>query len=284
MIRVNNALEINGLTKTYDRFRLDNISFSLPEGSIMGFIGENGAGKTTTIKLILNIIRRDEGEIKIFGRDNLIDEAELKQDIGVVLDDINFPESMTPRSINKFMRHIYRRWDQHAFFDYLDKFALPQRKELKSFSRGMKLKLSIAVAMSHQAKLLILDEPTSGLDPVVRDEILDIFLEFIQNEQHSIFLSTHITSDIEKIADYITFIHQGRLVFVEETNELLNRYGILKCGLQDFEQLEPGSVLGYRKNRFGVEALVERAKFKGYTVDDASIEDIMLFIIRGEKK
>jgi len=281
---LNNVLEIDGLTKTYDRFKLDSISFALPEGSIMGFIGENGAGKTTTIKLILNIIRRDKGNIRIFGRDNLAADADIKQDIGVVLDDISFPDSMTPRNINQFMRHIYRNWDQNTFFNYLDRFGLPQRNELKSYSRGMKLKLSIAVALSHQAKLLILDEPTSGLDPVVRDEILDIFLGFIQDEQNAVFLSTHITSDIEKVADYITFIHQGRLVFVEETNELLNRYGVLKCGPQEFEKLEPGSILGYRKNRFGVEALVERARFKGYTVDDASIEDIMLFIIRGEKQ
>ncbi|NLL87869.1 MAG: ABC transporter ATP-binding protein [Firmicutes bacterium] len=279
-----NVLEINGLTKTYDRFTLDNISFALPEGSIMGFIGENGAGKTTTIKLILNIINRDKGKIKIFGRDNKVDDAELKQDIGVVLDEINFPDSLTPRNINQFMRHIYSNWDQQVFYNHLDQFALPQCKELKSFSRGMKMKLSIAVALSHNAKLLILDEPTSGLDPVVRDEILDIFLEFIQDEQHSIFLSTHITSDIEKVADYITFIHQGKLVFVEETDQLLIRYGILKCGLQEFAKLEPGSVLRYRKNRFGVDALVEREKFEGFTVDNATIEEIMLFIIRGEKQ
>lgn len=209
---MSNVLEIKNLTKYYDGFTLDNISLALPQGSIMGFIGENGAGKSTTIKLILNVIHRDRGEVKIFGRDNLIYDSELKQSVGVVYDESNFPESMTPKNINVILCRIYRNWDQQAFFRYLDQFALPADKELKTFSRGMKMKLSIAVALSHQAKLLILDEPTSGLDPVVRDEILDIFLDFIQNEEHSIFLSTHITSDIEKIADYIAFIHQGKIV------------------------------------------------------------------------
>lgn len=281
---MSNVLEIKNLTKYYDGFTLDNISFALPQGSIMGFIGENGAGKSTTIKLILNVIHRDRGEVKIFGRDNLIYDSELKQSVGVVYDESNFPESMTPKNINVILRRIYRNWDQQAFFRYLDQFALPADKELKTFSRGMKMKLSIAVALSHQAKLLILDEPTSGLDPVVRDEILDIFLDFIQNEEHSIFLSTHITSDIEKIADYIAFIHQGKIVFVAEKDELLNQYGVLKCGFDDFEKLDRRFVKGFRKNRFGVEALVEKQRFKGHVIDAATIEDIMLFTLRGEKQ
>ncbi|NLM70004.1 MAG: ABC transporter ATP-binding protein [Firmicutes bacterium] len=281
---MSNVLEIKNLTKYYDGFTLDNISLALPQGSIMGFIGENGAGKSTTIKLILNVIHRDRGEVKIFGRDNLIYDSELKQSVGVVYDESNFPESMTPKNINVILRRIYRNWDQQAFFRYLDQFALPADKELKTFSRGMKMKLSIAVALSHQAKLLILDEPTSGLDPVVRDEILDIFLDFIQNEEHSIFLSTHITSDIEKIADYIAFIHQGKIVFVAEKDELLNQYGVLKCGFDDFEKLDRRFVKGFRKNRFGVEALVEKQRFKGHVIDAATIEDIMLFTLRGEKQ
>ena len=280
---MSNVLEIKNLTKYYDGFTLDNISFALPQGSIMGFIGENGAGKSTTIKLILNVIHRDRGEVKIFGRDNLIYDSELKQSVGVVYDESNFPESMTPKNINVILRRIYRNWDQQAFFRYLDQFALPADKELKTFSRGMKMKLSIAVVLSHQAKLLILDEPTSGLDPVVRDEILDIFLDFIQNEEHSIFLSTHITSDIEKIADYIAFIHQGKIVFVAEKDELLNQYGVLKCGFDDFEKLDRRFVKGFRKNRFGVEALVEKQRFKGHVIDAATIEDIMLFYIEGGK-
>lgn len=281
---MSNVLEIKNLTKYYDGFTLDNISLALPQGSIMGFIGENGAGKSTTIKLILNVIHRDRGEVKIFGRDNLIYDSELKQSVGVVYDESNFPESMTPKNINVILRRIYRNWDQQAFFRYLDQFALPADKELKTFSRGMKMKLSIAVALSHQAKLLILDEPTSGLDPVVRDEILDIFLDFIQNEEHSIFLSTHITSDIEKIADYLAFIHQGKIVFVAEKDELLNQYGVLKCGFDDFEKLDRRFVKGFRKNRFGVEALVEKQRFKGHVIDAATIEDIMLFTLRGEKQ
>jgi ABC-2 type transport system ATP-binding protein len=281
---MSSVIEINGLTKHYDGFTLDKISFSQPQGSIMGFIGENGAGKSTTIKLILNVIHRDEGEIKVFGRDNLTYGAEIKEQIGVVYDESSFPESMTATNINAFMSRIYRNWDHQAYYRYLDQFGLPNNKEIKTFSRGMKMKLSIATALSHRARLLILDEPTSGLDPVVRDEILDIFLEFIQSEDHSIFLSTHITSDIEKIADYITFIHQGRIVFVSDKDELLTRYGVLKCGLDEFEHIDKRLIKGYRKNRFGVEALVEKSNFRGGLIDTATIEDIMLFILRGEKQ
>jgi len=279
-----NVLEVKGLTKRYSGFTLDNITFSLPKGSIMGFIGENGAGKSTTIKAILNIIRRDSGDVKVFGRDNQKYDQDIKQDIGVVFDENHFPDTLDAENINSIMRRIYSRWDEKAFFQYLKQFELPQKQALRVFSRGMKMKMSIAVALSHQAKLLILDEPTSGLDPVVRDEILDIFLEFIQNEEHSVFLSSHITTDIEKIADYIAFIHKGKLEFVSPKDELLDRYGVLKCGLNTFEQIDKRYVKGYRKNRFGVEALVEKAKFPGYTVDEATIEDIMLFTIRGDKQ
>ncbi|NMB38848.1 MAG: ABC transporter ATP-binding protein [Firmicutes bacterium] len=277
-----NVLEIKGLTKRYDGFTLDNVNLALPKGNIMGFIGENGAGKSTTIKLILNVIHRDSGEVKVFGRDNIEYENEIKENIGVVYDESNFPDTLNAGNINTIMKNIYKNWDQDAFDHYLKKFSLPRKKDIKSFSRGMKMKLAIATALSHQAKLLILDEPTSGLDPIIRDEILDIFLDFIQDEEHSIFLSTHITSDIEKIADYIAFIHQGKIVFVESKDVLLDTYGVLKCRTSEFDALDKTFVKGYRKNKFGVEALVEKHKLKEqYTIDHASIEDIMLFTVRG---
>lgn len=278
-----NVLEISGLAKRYDGFALDDINLALPKGSIMGFIGENGAGKSTTIKLILNLIHRDSGEIKIFGLDNRKHEIQIKEDIGVVFDESNFPDSMRVPDVNSVMSKIYQQWDYKVYNYYIKKFSLPTTKDIKSFSRGMKMKLSLAVALSHNAKLLILDEATSGLDPIVRDEILDVFLEFIQDEEKSIFISSHITSDIEKIADYIAFIHQGRLVFLESKDNLSNNYGILKCKAADFDSLDKEYVKGYRKNQFGVEALVVRDRFKsGFTMDHASIEDIMLFTIRGE--
>jgi len=282
---MDNILEIQNLTKAYDDFTLDKISLALPKGSIMGFIGGNGAGKTTTIKLILNLIHRDSGNIKVFGLDNLDYEKQIKEDLGVVFDESSFPASMKVPHINKVLGRIYKNWDAVVFSSYIDKFGLPVKKEIKDFSRGMKMKLAIAVALSHHAKLLILDEATSGLDPVVRDEILDVFLDFIQDENHSIFVSSHIISDIEKVADYIAFINNGKIVFCESKDQLLNNYGILKCRTAEFETLDRTYVKGYRKSEFGVEALVIRDHFRGkYTVDRASIEDIMLYTIKGESR
>lgn len=280
-----NALEIRNLNKKYEDFYLDDINLSLPKGSIMGFVGENGAGKSTTIKLILNLIFRDHGKITIFGRDNIEDEKEIKEEIGVVLDESSFPDSMIATDVNLVMKSIYQNWDENLFLNYLGKFNLPKNKEIKNYSRGMKMKLSIAVALSHKAKLLILDEATNGLDPVVRDEILDIFLEFIQNEEHSIFVSSHIISDIEKISDYITLIHNGRILLSESKDKLLYDYGILKCSHAEFEAIQKDRIIGHRKNQFGVEALVNRKDLTNkYIIDQASIEDIMLFYIRGEVK
>ena len=282
---MDNILEIQNLTKAYDDFTLDKISLALPKGSIMGFIGGNGAGKTTTIKLILNLIHRDSGNIKVFGLDNLDYEKQIKEDLGVVFDESSFPANMKVPHINKVLGQIYKNWDAVVFSSYIDKFGLPVKKEIKDFSRGMKMKLAIAVALSHHAKLLILDEATSGLDPVVRDEILDVFLDFIQDENHSIFVSSHIISDIEKVADYIAFINNGKIVFCESKDQLLNNYGILKCRTAEFETLDRTYVKGYRKSEFGVEALVIRDHFRGkYTVDRASIEDIMLYTIKGESR
>jgi ABC-2 type transport system ATP-binding protein len=280
-----NILEIKNLSKKYDDFALDNVNITLPKGSIMGFIGENGAGKSTTIKLILDLIHRDSGKISIFGWDNIEYENKIKEDIGVVFEENNLPENMTITDVSIVMRNIYKNWDSKVFNSFMKEFSLPAKKTIKEFSRGMKMKLSIAVALSHHAKLLILDEATSGLDPIIREEILDMFLEFIQDEEHSIFASSHIISDLEKVADYITFIHKGKILFSESKDNLLYKYGILKCRASEFEIIDKSIVAGYRKSKFGVEALVLKDKIKGkHIIDHASIEDIMLFSIKGESK
>lgn len=280
---MDNILEISNLTKSYDQFSLKNINLTLPKGCIMGFIGENGAGKSTTIKLILNLIHGDSGSIKVLGLDNKKNEKQIKEDVGVVFDESNFPDEMKLSEINKVMKEIYKNWDKNLFEEYLNKFSLSASKVVKDLSRGMKMKLSIAVALSHHAKFLILDEATSGLDPIVRDEILDVFLEFIQDEEHSIFISSHIISDLEKIADYITFIHKGEIVFSEPKDNLLADYGILKCTNAEYANIDKSIVIGSHKSQFGVEALIQRNKLKGsFIIDHASIEDIMLYQIKGE--
>lgn len=275
------ALKINNVSKKYYDFQLDNISLELPKGCIMGFVGENGAGKSTTIKLILDLIHRDSGSITVLGKDNKKELTSIKENIGVVMDECFFPENICAKDVNLIMKNIYKTWDEKKFDRIVKDFELPKAKIIKDYSKGMKMKLSIAVALSHDSKLLILDEATSGLDPIIRDEILDIFLEFIQNEEHSIFISSHIISDLEKICDYITFIHKGKIIFSEAKDSLLENYGVLKCSLEDFEGIDKAIVKGYRKNSFGVEALVQRNRIKGnYVIDNASIEDIMLYYIR----
>lgn len=233
-----NNLEVKNLCKKYDEFELKDINLKLPKGMIMGLIGENGAGKTTTIKSILNLINIDNGEIEIFGLNIKENEKKIKEDIGVVLDDSFFSEYLNPADINKIMKKIYKNWDEKLYFKYLEDFKLPKNKISKEFSSGMKMKLKIAVALSHHPKLLILDEPTSGLDPVARSEILDIFQDFIQNEENSIFVSSHITSDLEHIADYITFINDGKIVLSKTRDELLEKYGIVKCSKSEFEKID----------------------------------------------
>lgn len=282
------AIEVEKLNKDYKSFQLKNISFQVPAGSIMGFIGENGAGKTTTIKEILNLISRDSGVIKIFGQDNKINEKEIKEQIGVVFDESYFHDGLKIKDITGIMKHIYKNWDAKVFSQYIDKFKLPDDKVVKEFSRGMKMKLTIAVALSHGAKLLILDEATSGLDPVVRDEMLDIFLDFIQEENHTIFISSHITSDLEKIADYITFIHQGEIVFSKSKEDLMDNFGVIHCGQDIFNSVDKKYVTGYRKNQFGYEVLINNKKelmnrSQSLEIEKTSIEEIILFIARGEK-
>lgn len=282
-----NILDIKGLNKKYKNFSLNNISFSLPKGSIMGFIGENGAGKTTTLKSILNLISIDSGEIQILGMDNIKNEKEIKEQIGVVFDECNFPDELTTENISLIMKNIYKKWDDEAFKNYLHKFDIPDNKIVKQFSRGMKMKLRIAVALANHPKLLILDEATSGLDPIGREEMLDIFLDFIQDENNSIILSSHIISDLDKIADYITFIHKGNIIFSKSKEELSDDMGILKCNENDLNKYEKGYFLKIRKGQFGCEILISNKnsfvkKYPNATIDYASIEEIMLFFVRGE--
>lgn len=282
-----NAIEIRHLTKDYGSFKLSDVSFCVPGGSIVGLIGENGAGKSTTIKCILNLIRRDAGEILLLGRDNIKDERLVKEDIGVVLDESTFHDTLKAPDVGKILRRVYKHWDSGLFQDYLRKFRLPADKYIKEFSRGMKMKLSIAAALSSRPKLLILDEATGGLDPVVRDEILDEFLNFIQDEDHAILISSHITNDLEKAADYITYLHQGRVVLSQPKDELLDRYGRVGCSTGDLAAIEPGDLLRVRRGTFGCEGLtsdryVFQKKYPGLTVDPASLEDIMLLIGKGE--
>jgi ABC-2 type transport system ATP-binding protein len=276
-----NALEVRGLTKKYQGFTLDNVNITLPSGCIMGFIGQNGAGKSTTIKLMLDLISRDGGNVSILGSDHIAGNKGLKEHIGVVMDESGFPDNLTLCDIAKIMGSCYRTWDDRIFSQYAAKLALPEKKPIKEYSRGMKMKLSIAAALSHDSRLLILDEATSGLDPIVRDEILDVFLEFIQDENHSIFISSHIISDLEKICDYITFIHQGMIFFSEAKDELLEKYVLIKCPESVYEAMDKAAVIGARKNKFGVEALALRNRVgSNLTKDTASIEDIMLYFVK----
>lgn len=283
-----NILEVKNLCKKYNGFELKNVNLELPKGMIMGLIGENGAGKSTTIKSILNVIHKNAGEIKIFDLDHKKEEKQIKEEIGVVLDDSFLSEYLTPADINKMMKHIYKNWDEKLYFQYIDNFKLPKDKISKDYSSGMKMKLKIAVALSHHPKLLILDEPTSGLDPVARSEMLDIFQDFIQDEEHSILLSSHITSDLEHIADYITFINQGEIIFTKTRDELLEKYGIAKCSKEEFERIAKKDFIQYRKNRYEYDILIEdkiefQQKYHIQVMDKPTIEEIMLIHIKGEK-
>lgn len=283
-----NAIEIKNLNKHYKDFQLKNVSFKVPKGSVVGFIGENGAGKTTTIKAMLNLVNRDGGTIDMLGMDILKDEKKIKESLGVVMEGCNFHDNLKTGDISKMLASIYKKWNAELYQQYLKKFKLPENKIIKEFSRGMTMKLQIAVALSHEPELLILDEATSGLDPIVREEILDVFMEFIQDEEHSILISSHITSDLDKIADYIVFIHQGEILLDQEKETLLYKMGVLKCGEEDFRKLEVDEYIRYRKNQFSFEVLVNdkvgiRKKYPDAVVDGVTIEEIMLFYVRGEK-
>lgn len=281
-----NALTISGLTKTYQDFVLDHVSFTVPSGSIVGLIGENGAGKSTTINAALGLIQKEDGMVSVLGEENL--NKDIKEQIGVVFDGSNYPEILSPRKLNRVMKNIYRSWDEQIYFRLLKQFSLPSDKQIKQFSKGMRMKLAITAAFSHHSRLLILDEATSGLDPVVRDDILDMLLDFVQDEEHSILVSSHITSDLEKIADYIVFIHEGKVVFERPKDELTEQYGILKCGAAQFDALDKSDIISYRKMDYEWQILVSdrermQKKYPKALVVPATIDEIMLLYVKGEK-
>lgn len=283
---MNDALHISGLTKTYGDFVLDHVSFRVPSGSIVGLIGENGAGKSTTINAALGLIQKEDGQVSILGKDAL-DNA-TKEQVGVVFDGSNYPEILSPRTISRIMKNIYHTWDERAYLDMLKRFSLPADKPIRQFSRGMKMKLSITAALSHQPKLLILDEATSGLDPIIRDDILDMLLAFVQDEEHSILISSHITSDLEKIADYIVFIHEGKVVFSRAKDELLEQYGIMKCGAAQFDALDKADIVACRKMDYEWQVLVSdrealQRKYPKALIVPATIDEIMLLYVKGEQ-
>jgi ABC-2 type transport system ATP-binding protein len=284
-----NILELQQICKSpKSNFILDKLSFSLPYGSILGFVGENGAGKTTTIGCILNTVRKDSGMVKLFGKEMRDTDTDIREKIGVVYDGDNFPGFWSAKQLSQVMEGIYTQWDNALFQKYLENFHLPVKQKIKNYSRGMTMKLAIAVALSHHPQLLILDEATSGLDPIMRDEMLDVFLEFVQEESHSILLSSHITSDLEKVADYITFIHNGKLILTASKNDLVYHYAVMRCRESQFLALDPGDIIAYRKRDFQIDVLVDNGKeaqrkYKDAVVDHVSVDEIMLLLVKGER-
>lgn len=288
-----NVLEVKNLCKTFrqSEFALNNVSFTLPSGAIMGFVGGNGAGKTTTLGCILGTLKKDSGLVKLFGEEvigNDID-VDIKEQIGVAYDASNFSGELTPQRLAKIMQGIYRQWDQDVYLQYLERFHLPLKQKISTFSKGMTMKLAIAVAVSHSARLLVLDEVTSGLDPIVRDEVLDIFLDFVQDESRSILISSHITSDLEKVADYITFIHDGKILLSASIDDLRYKYGIARCKSEQFERMHKEDVVSYIEKDYQVDVLVSDRddilkKYGSLTMDNALIDDILMLLVRGKKK
>ena len=277
-----NAIEIKDLCKTYPGFSLDHVNLTLPCGRIMGLVGENGAGKSTTIRLILDMIARDSGTITLLGKDNRENIRLLKEDIGVVLDEVGIPACLNPKQVGKIMANTFRNWEQAVYDSLLEKLAVPPEKPFKDFSKGMKMKLGIAIALSHRPKLLILDEATSGLDPVVRDEVLDLFSEFTREESHAVLISSHIVSDLEKICDYIAFLHKGRLLLCEEKDALKEKYGILRCSREQLSALPPEAVIGRKETAYGVEAIAARdAVPAGLSLSPIDIEELFIFMVKG---
>ena len=287
---MNSALILKNVNKKYEKsnFAIKDISFSVPEGSIVGFIGENGAGKSTTMNCILNVIRRDSGTIEIFGREMTDEDIDIRENIGVVYDSNNFPEYLTAKQLADILGRIYSKWDDFCFEQFLRRFGLPESQKIKSYSRGMSMKLAIAVALSHDSKLLILDEATSGLDPIMRDEILDVLLEFVKQENHSILLSSHITSDLEKIADYIVFIHNGEIILNKTKDELIYEYGVIRCSENDFYNILPEDILSSMKKDYQIDVLIKNKKlmekkYKNLIIDSVSLDEIMLLLVKGER-
>lgn len=276
-----NALEIRDLVKTYPRFKLDKVNISLPEGYVMGFIGENGAGKSTTIKAVLGLIRKEGGSVKVLGTEI----QNVLNDVGVVLCDASYPGNLNMKDLDFICSHEFQNWDPAAFANYVQMFSLDNTQKISTLSTGMKMKVSLAVALSHNARLLILDEPTNGLDPVFRDELLDVLLEFMQKENHSIFFSSHIVSDLEKISDYIVMIHDGRILFSETKEELLEKYKVIDLGEKDLASVDRKKLIGLKKSQFGARAMVLASDFDGtrYSLEKPTIEEIMLYSIKEEE-
>lgn len=279
-----NALEIKNLTKKFPGFALDNLSLTLPAGCILGLIGENGAGKSTTIKLILDIIHKDSGTVTILGR-NQEDHLEVtKEDIGVVMDELGIPTSLNTKEVGKVMAGIFRNWDDTAYKGLLKDLDIPEDKKFKDFSRGMKMKLGFAIALSHHAKLLLLDEATSGLDPVVRDHVVGLLEDFTRDESHAVLISSHIVSDLEKLCDYIAFLHKGKLMLMEEKDVLLEQYGIVHCDGARLETLDEDAILHRKDGPYGSEALVRRDAVPGdLQVSPVSIEELFVYMVKEAK-
>lgn len=280
-------LQIKDLTKKYKNFTLDKINFSLERGYIMGFIGPNGAGKSTTIKLIMNLIKKNSGEIKIFGLDNVKNQKEIKQKIGFVYDENYFYEELSLKEMKNIAAPFYKNWNDKTFNRYMKDFNLPVNKKIKELSKGMKMKYSLAIALSHDAELILMDEPTSGLDPVFRSEMLDILYSIMQDENKAIFFSTHITTDLEKIADYITFINNGKIIFSSEKDDILEKYSIVKGDTKLLDKDIRKEFIGIRETSLGFEALTNNTREirkllrNNVLIENANLEDIMVYTVRG---
>jgi len=285
----NIVLEVKNITKDYGDFKLDNVSFSVPRGTVCGFIGQNGAGKTTTIQLILDAITRDSGEIILFGQEVIPGRSHtLREDIGVVFDEMGFHEFLTPAQLDEIMKRIYKNWNSETYFGYLKRFSLPSKKRCGNFSRGMRMKLQIAVALSHGARFLIMDEPTSGLDPIVRNEMIQIFREFVVEEDHTILLSSHITGDLEKIADEVVFIDGGKIVLAGNKDEILEKHAIIKCKKEDADRVSNSLVVDKEISSFGAEMLVNdrdvcEKLYPGMVIEPATLEEIMIHYVNRAK-
>lgn len=277
----NYAIEIDNLGKEFGDFRLGPINLQIPKGTIVGYIGQNGAGKSTTIKLMLGLLKKDSGDIKVLD-ENVDDNVEIKDKIGVVFDDLLVPDEMTLESVERFCSGIYSKWDKKIFYSLIEKFGLPKKQIIKNYSRGMRMKLSMAIALSHEAEILMLDEATSGLDPIVREEILDLLLDFMQDENHTILISSHILSDLEKVADYIAFIYEGKILFFEAKDELKYNYALCNLSDEEVKNIDKDAIIGRRTHSFGQELLVKRDLVpEGLNLEKPTIEDIMIYFVKG---
>jgi len=276
-----NALEIKGLCKAFPGFSLDNLTLTLPQGCIMGLIGENGAGKSTTLKLILNMLRKDSGTITILGHDHQENTILTREDVGVVMDEVGIPACLTATQTGKVMANIFSRWDAAEYDRLLSKLSIPRNKPFQDLSRGMKMKLGIAIALSHQAKLLLLDEATSGLDPVVRDEVVDMFMDFTRDESHAILISSHIVSDLEKLCDYVAFLHKGKLLLCEEKDRLREEYTFVRCPAEDLSRFADSDIIGRKVTPYGTEAIVRRSSVpEGWHTSPVTIEELFIFMVK----